>query len=235
MNSGHNSSVLFAHEQALFLYKQCDFSNCLIVLPLYPAIPQSETLPDTRKTEVDQKNVREPIYTQCERDFAQRDSWARTLTPIPTTHHSDLCDSGKARRKLRAKSKTSCRAMVGSPKANEARCEQIRNLEAKKLEWRQKAELERHEFECRIKAVNINEGRETYPNEENSEEIVDESRPRNPLTSEPLSSLLSLLQEGNDLLPSDKDDHELETDLFGASDAPLHLGPGIALDGSLGI
>ena len=73
--------------------------------------------------------------------------------------------------------------MVGTPKANEARREKIRNLEAKRLEWRQKAELERHEFESRFKADDIKEGRETYPNEENPEEIDDESGPRTPLAS----------------------------------------------------
>ena len=106
MNSRYNSSVPLAHEPALFLYKQSAFSPCLIVVPFYPAFPQSEILPDTRSTEVDQNNVREPVNTQCERDSAQRDSRATTSTPVPTStnasnetphhSHSNLCDGGKA-------------------------------------------------------------------------------------------------------------------------------------------
>ena len=153
MNSGHNSSVPLAHEQALFLYKQCDFSNCLIVLPLYPANPQSETLPDTRNTEVDQTRTNE-------QDFVPRDSRARSPVPVATNSiasnetgikspqhdHLGPSDSGKARRKHRAQSKTSCCAMVGTLKPNEARREQIRKLESKRIEWRQKAEMEKYEF-----------------------------------------------------------------------------------------
>ena len=45
--------------------------------------------------------------------------------------------------------------------------------------------------------------------------------PSTSLTSEPLAPLLSLPQEGNNLLPLNKDDHELKTDFFDEADASL--------------
>ena len=45
--------------------------------------------------------------------------------------------------------------------------------------------------------------------------------PSTSLTSEPLAPLLSLPQEGNDLLSLNKVDHELKTDFFDGADASL--------------
>ena len=87
-------------------YVQNAVSTIETVLSVYPSFPQSETIPDARKTEV----KLEPVYTHCEPNSAQRDPRARTTTPIPTStnvsnktphhSHSDPRDSGNALRKL---------------------------------------------------------------------------------------------------------------------------------------
>ena len=107
LNQFYSDGVLSAETSQ---HVQNAVSRIEIVLSIYPSFPQSETIPDARKTEVDQKNVHEPVYNQCKRHFAQRDSRARTSTSIPTStnlpnetphhSHSDPCHSGNARRKL---------------------------------------------------------------------------------------------------------------------------------------
>ena len=99
LNQFHSEGVFSAQTSQNI---QNAISTIQSALSIYSAFPESETIPDTRKTEVEL----EPVYTQCERDPAQRDSRAMTSIPIPTstnasnktTHHghSELCDSGKA-------------------------------------------------------------------------------------------------------------------------------------------
>ena len=196
LNQFYSDGVLSAETSQ---HVQNAVSTIEMVLSVYPSFPQSETIPA----------------------MASSTAPKETQTRSPQHGHPSPSDSGKVRRNLRAKSKTSCRVMVGTPKANEARREQIRRLESKRIEWRKKAESEKHEFESQFKAHYLTEDRETCSNEESPEEIIDNPEPSTPLTFEPLAPLLSLPQEGNDLLSLNKDDHELKTDLVDAADALL--------------